>query len=127
MIALLPRFFDRNRGFAMGFVLSGNGIGGLVLSPMTQALIEKIGIRWTLRVLGLMTLLMMTPVAFVMRQAPGFDGRRYQRGVTAPRSVFRKPEFYAQVFPFLNICGDVLPLTYVTFRRLELPCKQLET
>lgn len=134
MISLLPRFFDRNRGFALGFVLAGNGIGGLVLSPMTQSLIDKIGIRWTLRVLGLMTLLMMTPVAFVLRQAPGFEERRHQRDAKATTSstVFRKPEFYAQVYlprypwcPSAYACilqalgtamqaaGNIIPLYYL--------------
>lgn len=118
----------------MGFVLAGNGIGGLVLSPMTQSLIDKIGIRWTLRVLGLMTLLMMTPVAFVLRQAPGFEERRHQRDAKATTSstVFRKPEFYAQVYlprylwcPSAYACilqalgtamqaaGNIIPLYYL--------------
>lgn len=116
----------------MGFVLAGNGIGGLVLSPMTQALIDKIGIGWTLRVLGLMTLLMMTPVAFVLRQAPGFEERRHQRDAKATSTVFRKPEFYAQVYlpqylwcPSAYACilqalgtamqaaGNIIPLYYL--------------
>ncbi len=31
------------------------GIGGLVLSPVTQKLIDEVGIRWTLRIMSLLT------------------------------------------------------------------------
>ena len=31
------------------------GIGGLVLSPLTQLLIDRLGFRWALRVTGLVT------------------------------------------------------------------------
>ncbi|MGC9313407.1 MAG: MFS transporter [Sediminispirochaetaceae bacterium] len=36
----VTRWFGRNRGLAMGTVLAGNGIGGLVFNPLTQYLIE---------------------------------------------------------------------------------------
>ena len=51
----------------MGIVLAGAGLGGLVLSPVTQTLLDRIGIRWTLRVLGTWNFLVGLPVASVLR------------------------------------------------------------
>lgn len=81
-MSFAPRFFDRHRGFAMGVILSGNGIGGLVLAPITQTLLDHLGVRWTLRALALINLLILTPIAFVPRQPPGFEARRRGDGRT---------------------------------------------
>ena len=100
IMSTAPRFYDRNRGFAMGVILSGIGIGGLVLAPTVSSLIQKVGVRWTLRILAMWTFVLMLPVAFVPRQPPGFEARR--RGNSRLRlngSLFRKGTFLAQVSP----------------------------
>ncbi|ORZ15243.1 major facilitator superfamily domain-containing protein [Absidia repens] len=51
-IALPSQFFDKNRSLATGLAVSGSGIGGVCLSPMTQRLIETLGYRNTLRIEG---------------------------------------------------------------------------
>lgn len=71
IMSLSPGFFDRNRGFAMGFILSGSGAGGLALGPILRVLIEKYGIRWALRILGLWNLAVVIPVALVIKKQPG--------------------------------------------------------
>lgn len=93
-----PRFFDRNRGFALGLILSGNGIGGLVLAPTVHVLIKRVGVRWALRILGLWTFVLMVPVALIPRHPPGFEARR--RGGGALRlnvSLMKRGTFLAQV------------------------------
>lgn len=105
IMSFAPRFFDRNRGFAMGVILSGNGVGGLVLAPLIQALIDHVGVRWTLRVLALINLILLTPIAFVSRQPPGFEARR--RGEARARlnlKLVTRGVFIGQVSS-LNICG----------------------
>ncbi|CAO3593134.1 unnamed protein product [Absidia cylindrospora] len=51
-IALPSQFFDKNRSLATGLAVSGSGIGGVCLSPMTQKLIETLGYRYSLRIEG---------------------------------------------------------------------------
>ncbi|ORZ08106.1 major facilitator superfamily domain-containing protein [Absidia repens] len=51
-IGLPSQWFDKRRAFATGIAVSGSGIGGVCLSPMTQQLIAQLGYRNALRVMG---------------------------------------------------------------------------
>jgi MFS family permease len=72
IMSLAPVYFDAHRGFAMGFILSGSGAGGLVLAPVTTALVSRFGIQWALRALGIWNLVVGIPVACVIRKRKGF-------------------------------------------------------
>lgn len=52
-LQVAPQWFLKKRGLAMGICVSGAGIGGLALGPLTQYLLEHLGFRWTLRIWGL--------------------------------------------------------------------------
>ncbi|KAG0298545.1 hypothetical protein BGZ96_010591 [Linnemannia gamsii] len=54
-IAVPSQYFSLNRGLVIGLAVSGTGMGGFVLAPMTQALIDKLGVFWTLRIIALLT------------------------------------------------------------------------
>ncbi|KAF9914410.1 hypothetical protein BX616_008379 [Lobosporangium transversale] len=53
-IAVPSHYFTKRRGLATGIAVSGVGAGGLILAPLTHKLIEKVGIFWSLRILGLL-------------------------------------------------------------------------
>lgn len=63
-LTIPSQWFIKYRGFATGVGVSGYGIGGLVLSPVTQKLIDEVGIRWTLRIMSLLTFVV-AGIAFV--------------------------------------------------------------
>ncbi|KAF9323775.1 hypothetical protein BGZ91_003375, partial [Linnemannia elongata] len=42
-IAVPSQYFSLNRGLVIGLAVSGTGMGGFVLAPMTQALIDRLG------------------------------------------------------------------------------------
>lgn len=46
-------WFDAKRGLALGLAVSGTGLGGLALAPATQALVDTVGVKWALRVLAI--------------------------------------------------------------------------
>ncbi|KAF9363275.1 hypothetical protein BGX34_004526 [Mortierella sp. NVP85] len=50
-------WYDRYRSIAIGIVVCGSGLGGLVLGPVTEHLIANVGIHWTLRIQGLLCLI----------------------------------------------------------------------
>ncbi|KAK7437261.1 hypothetical protein VKT23_018702 [Stygiomarasmius scandens] len=58
-------------GLATGISVSGYGVGGLVLSPVTQKLIDTLGFRWALRTTGLMTLVVLGVADYFMKSRPG--------------------------------------------------------
>lgn len=93
IISLTPVYFDAHRGFAMGFILAGNGAGGLVLAPMISSLISKYGIRWALRALGIWNLILGLPVACIIRKRQGFGGGNTRVGLR----LIKKGTFLYQV------------------------------
>jgi MFS family permease len=66
-VSIIPQWFDKYRGIALGLAASGSGIGGLVLSPMTQAIIDSIGIRWALRINAIIGAAIILPCAFILK------------------------------------------------------------
>ncbi|KAI1317523.1 hypothetical protein EDD11_008330 [Mortierella claussenii] len=55
-IAAPSQYFVHNRGLAIGIAVSGTGLGGFALAPLTNALIDKVDIFWTLRILAVIIL-----------------------------------------------------------------------
>ncbi|ORX49935.1 MFS general substrate transporter [Hesseltinella vesiculosa] len=51
-LALPSQYFTRNRSLATGIAVAGSGVGGVSLSPMITQLIQTIGYRDAIRVLG---------------------------------------------------------------------------
>jgi MFS family permease len=54
-VTVAPMWYGQHRGLAMGVMLAGTGVGGLVFSPMMHALNEALGFRNSLRVSGAIT------------------------------------------------------------------------
>ncbi|TKA64553.1 hypothetical protein B0A49_09939 [Cryomyces minteri] len=110
ILSVAPEYFDQHRGIAMGFVLSGAGVGGLVLSPIIRLLIVKISIRWTLRFLCFLNLVLSLPIALTI--APSrFTSRRPTH---IDISTARRPTFLlSTVAAFLQAGGNLIPLTFL--------------
>jgi MFS family permease len=51
-LTIISHWFDKRKGFATGIAVSGSGVGGLIVAPLTRFLIEKVGVRNALRILG---------------------------------------------------------------------------
>ncbi|KIM96319.1 hypothetical protein OIDMADRAFT_105917 [Oidiodendron maius Zn] len=104
------QYFTSHRGSAMGFILSGAGVGGLVFSPLIRALLTAIGPRWTLRLLALLNLTISLPVA--LTSAPSrFIGRRPTH---VDLKLALKPAFlFSAGAAFLQAGGNGLPATFL--------------
>ncbi|KAL0567536.1 hypothetical protein V5O48_014459 [Marasmius crinis-equi] len=111
ILAITPLYFNRRRGFAMGIVLAGSSLGGLVLAPMQQYLIDRYGVQWTLRILGLWNFGVSIPVSIVIRQHPSF-GRRKTLWIGV--ATLKKGTFWFQALgAFLQAGGNVVPIYYM--------------
>jgi MFS family permease len=77
---VIAAWFDRRRGQAFGAALAGIGIGGAVLSSVSQFLISEVGWRGAYAGLGLITLITTLPLVFwKLKDSPtdvglGLDG-----------------------------------------------------
>ncbi|THU82127.1 MFS general substrate transporter [Dendrothele bispora CBS 962.96] len=121
LMTLAPTYFDRHRGFAMGLILAGSGVGGLVMALVLQNLLDRYGIGWALRILGVWNFVVGVGVAMVVRgqrQSGGenANGGGNGGGSSMPnKSLMRRGTFWYQSFAaFLQAGGNVVPLYYMS-------------
>ena len=65
---LPAQWFSSKLGTANGLVKLGGGLGATILAVVVQALIDKVGIPWTFRILGLFTLASGIPAALLVKE-----------------------------------------------------------
>lgn len=71
VMTMVSNWFSEKRGRAMGITTAGQGLGGIVLSPLTIYLISALGWRASWGVLGILTwVIMIPPSVFVAKQRP---------------------------------------------------------
>ena len=69
--ALIPRWFVRKSGLASGLAFSGIGMGAVVLAPLTEFIIERMGWRAAFLILGVIVLGVVVPAtALFQRRSP---------------------------------------------------------
>ncbi len=69
--AITANWFNRRRGVATGVMTAGIGLGGLVMTPVVERLIDAAGWRQTFGILGFGLLAVALPLTlFVIRQRP---------------------------------------------------------
>ncbi|OJJ49590.1 hypothetical protein ASPZODRAFT_128079 [Penicilliopsis zonata CBS 506.65] len=61
------QYFKAKRGIANGIVFAGGGLGGAVISFAANGLLQAVGIAWTFRTLGLITLATGLPAAYLIQ------------------------------------------------------------
>lgn len=84
--ALISFWFVRRRATAIGIASMGQGLGALVMVPMTQLLINYFGWRWTYVFTGGLLLLLLVPAnALFQRRNPEEVGQ-FPDGDSAPSS-----------------------------------------
>src|SRR3954468_21241899 len=67
---LLSRWFDQNRGKAMGFAYLGIGIGGTLVPLVATALTTAYGWRAALQILGVLMIAIALPMAWFVHDTP---------------------------------------------------------
>ncbi|KAK5169759.1 uncharacterized protein LTR77_005737 [Saxophila tyrrhenica] len=66
--SLPTQYFSSKLGTANGLVKLGGGVGATVLAVALEALIQKVGIPWTFRILGFITLSTGLPAAWLIKE-----------------------------------------------------------
>ena len=62
------QWFSSNLGLANGLVKLGGGLGATILALVVQVLIDRVGIPWTFRILGLFSLATGVPAAWALKE-----------------------------------------------------------
>jgi MFS family permease len=92
--AVIVRRFDRKLGLALGFALSGVGLGAAILPVLAQLLVDHVGWRGAYVGLGALTFLITMPAALIAtRKVPAPVRRTATLGLPALASMARTPAF----------------------------------
>jgi len=70
IISTIPRWFTKKRGIAIGIAVAGFGLGGIIVPPLAQWLISAFGWRQAYFILGLITFIVVIPLAQFMKHSP---------------------------------------------------------
>ena len=54
-VGVVPQWFSKKRSFANSIATAGSGIGGMMYSLATNAMIQSIGLGWAFRVLAIVS------------------------------------------------------------------------
>lgn len=68
MSTISAQYFNKKRGIANGIVYAGGGFGGTAISFAMDGLIQKLGVEWTFRILGIMVLVTSLPAAWLIKE-----------------------------------------------------------
>lgn len=90
-IAIINQWFKEKKGFAMGFVSSGIGIGILVSAPSFQFLITQVGWRMTYRIMAIFIpfIVIFMAIAFLKRPPQTTPTLLTEAGI--PQGVIKNP------------------------------------
>ena len=53
-VGIVPQWFTKRRSLANGIATAGSGLGGMMYSLATNAMIESLGVQWAFRILGIL-------------------------------------------------------------------------
>jgi MFS family permease len=84
LTVLAIRWFDDRRGLAAAIVSAGNGVGILLLSPLSRWLIDRFEWRTALVVLGDVAWLVVIPCAILLAPPPGRRARGTIASIATP-------------------------------------------
>ena len=87
-VGIIPQWFSKKRSFANSIGASGSGIGGLIYSLATDAMIQHVGLGWAFRILAIISCVVNMVCTILVRdrnKAVGavqmaFDVRLFKRG-----------------------------------------------
>ncbi|OCK96891.1 MFS general substrate transporter [Cenococcum geophilum 1.58] len=98
-VTIAPGWFDARRGLAMGIILSGTGVGGVVWAPALRALNAAIGFRNTLRLTGGIGFALVSAAAMALEWDPASAARI---AAERPSPPSRRPARRSRLFPALR-------------------------
>ncbi|EHK18641.1 uncharacterized protein TRIVIDRAFT_51049 [Trichoderma virens Gv29-8] len=103
VISTVPsQYFSTKRGLANGFMFAGSGFGGAAISFALDSLIQRLGVAWAYRILGLMTLSTGLPAAWLMKERIPVERREFIEW-----KLFKSPTF---VLVFIGSAIGTFPL-----------------
>ena len=95
---------------AMGFILSGAGVGGLLYAPAARALLANLGAAWTLRIFGLVNFAICIPIVLATPPSRSLS----KRPTLVDIKLAKRPAFILQALAAMaQASGNLVPITFL--------------
>ncbi len=105
---LIPQWFNHKRSFANSIGAAGSGLGGLIYSLSTQAMIQSVGIGWAFRILAIVTFAVNGVCAILVRDRNVAIGSIHEAFALR---LLKRPEFLLLLgWGFFSLIGYVVLL-----------------
>jgi len=105
---LISRWFDKNRGKAMGIAYLGIGTGGAIVPLLAAELEKEFGWHLALCVLGFLIILISLPMAYFIKDPSSKIIRQERIETMIPiKSMLKNPNFYLLAFGSMCSIGTV--------------------
>ena len=89
-VGIVPQWFTTRRSLANGLATCGSGLGGLVYSLATGAMLNSIGLAWSFRVLGIVAFVVNCTCTMLLKDRNKIIGASQLAFETA---LFKRPEY----------------------------------
>ena len=118
------KFFPDKRGLIGGIATASYGISSVLIPPVANAMIGRMGVQWTFRVLGIVFLAVICGGAFLIEKCPeGFVPTGYVPAKSAAgnrttgtdknwKEMLKDPIFYVMII--MLTCGAVFGLMMIS-------------
>lgn len=97
-LALCSTYFHKKKSWAIGVGVVGSATGGIVLPVVVKVLLPKVGFPWTMRAVGLITLVCLAATNLIMR--PRLKPRKV--GSLVEWAAFKEPPYVLFTIGMLN-------------------------
>lgn len=107
---LISRWFDKNRGKAMGIAYLGIGAGGAIVPLLAAGLEKQFGWHLALGILGLLVVLISLPMAWFIRDPTSRQTvvKAEEKKTMPPiKNILKRPEFYLLALGSMCAIGTV--------------------
>ncbi len=105
---LISRWFDKNRGKAMGIAYLGIGTGGALVPLIAAGLEKNMGWHMALMTIGVLVILIAFPMAFFIRDSKKEQQEKAKTETMVPiKTILRNPNFYLLAFGSMCSIGAV--------------------
>ena len=109
---LISRWFDKNRGKAMGIAYLGIGVGGAIVPILATNLEKNLGWQHALTVLGILIIVIAFPLSYFIKDSTKAKAKANIKAgtVEAPipmKNILRNPNFYLLAFGSMCSIGAV--------------------
>ncbi|KAI9267807.1 major facilitator superfamily domain-containing protein, partial [Sporodiniella umbellata] len=122
-MSISPQWFIKKRAFAMGVMVSGSGLGGLIMPFVMTHLNETLGGAWCYRVLGVVSFIISSISAILLKENPNSNPNKEKKKICSviDTSICRDILFIIWcVSGNLSMMGYFIPAFYLPSHATKL-------